>query len=289
MTKTKVLTVGATGMLGRAVVVEAERRGFLSVGLARSKADINLDIRDLRLLVGLLENVKPDVVINAAAVTSLTDCERDPGYAYEINARPVSGLAKYCDETGTRFVHVSTDHFYRGDGKASHAESAPIKLLNEYARTKFAAEAFATTNPKALILRTCIIGLRRTGTSPTLVEWAIDALQSRKPMRLFRDAYHSPITVKDFAVGMFDLLDADAGGVINLAGRDVVSKASLIEHLGMELGIVPDWVEYGSLGEMDSIRGDSLGLDVTLAESLLKRRLPTLPETARSVISEARA
>lgn len=282
----KVLVAGATGMLGQALLAEAAARGLEAVGLARRSADFEVDVADDEALRRTLQQVRPQLIVNAVAVVSLDACERDPGHAYLVNARPAACFAEYCHESGARLLQVSTDHYYSGDGRARHDETAPLRLLNEYARTKYAGERFALSLADSLVLRTNIVGFRGTPGRPTLVEWAIDALRERKPLRLFTNMFHSPIAVRDFAAAAFDLQGCSAKGLINLSGRDVVSKAEFIRALAQGIGVDPDWAETGEVGELAVRRADSLGLDVGLAESLLQRPLPGLEATIARLVAE---
>ena len=93
-----VLIVGATGMLGRALVVESKKIGLETIGLSRQGSDIDLDIVDSREFEKVLRTLKPKVVINASARTSVDDCEMKPEYAYMVNSRPVAVLPKMSEE-----------------------------------------------------------------------------------------------------------------------------------------------------------------------------------------------
>lgn len=273
-------------MLGRALVAEGLARGMDVVGLARQQAELCVDISNPLALINATRRVSPDIIINAAATVSLDQCEADVGRAYAVNARPAALLAEESARCGFRLIQVSTDHYYCDDGRTRHTEGSPIRLINEYARTKFAAEGFALTAPSALVIRTNIVGFRWRNNTPAFVEWVIAAIENRRPITLFADYYHSPIYVRDFAVGLFDLIELDATGVVNLAGHEVVSKAEFIEAIACALGIELDWAERGSVNSLNVIRATSLGLDVSLAESLLGRLLPSVEATVRQLILE---
>ncbi len=137
-----------------------------------------------------LDNACADLVVNAAAMTAIDECERDPGLAYAVNARAVAVMSAHCRSSGAAFVHVSTDHFFSGDRDRRHDEHAPVRLVNEYARTKFAGEAFARTYPDALVLRTNVTGLRDWMGRPTFAEWVFDALRRRAPLVPVRRFLH---------------------------------------------------------------------------------------------------
>jgi len=281
-----ILLFGATGMLGQAIAAEAGRRGRRVIGVSRQGADRQADLSRLDALAGLLEGIAPDLVVNAAAITALDECEHDPGMAYEVNARAVAVMADCCASQAVPFVHVSTDHFFTGDGDRLHGETAPVTLVNEYARTKFAAEAFARLAPGALVLRTNVTGMRGWRGRPTFAEWAFDALLRRTPLRLFEDFYTSTIDTRSFARALFDLVELGASGTFNLASRTVASKRSFVQVLARVLCVTLDWDEPASVGELGIRRAESLGLDVANAERLLGYALPDTIQVCRNLVSQ---
>jgi dTDP-4-dehydrorhamnose reductase len=269
-----VAIVGATGMLGQAMCREAGRRGYPVATVARRGADHLVDATQSTALRAALDAIQPAFVINAAAQTNLEACEQDPGAAYAINAGLVATLADYCGSNGIKLIHVSTDHFFTGDTDRLHDEQAPVRLVNEYARTKYAGEVFAATCANSLILRTNLVGFRGW-TRPTFVEWAIAALRSAEPVTLFDDFFTSSLDADCFAVVTFDLLARCACGTLNVAARNAVSKAAFVTMLAQRLGLGTTHCRIGSVREMSGTRrAESLGLDVGRAEALLGYTLP---------------
>jgi sialic acid synthase SpsE/dTDP-4-dehydrorhamnose reductase len=204
-----ILLFGATGMLGRAIATEAARRDLPVVGASRHGPDRVIDLAATHLVRALIESVRPNLVINAAAITSLDACERDPCLANAVNARAVEIMSEYCRAADIALVHVSTDHFFTGDRDRPHCEGAPVTLVNAYARAKFAAEGFAALSPRALVVRTNVTGLRGS-SAPTFAEWALDALERRAPLRLFDDFFASTIDAPSLARALFDLVGGRA-------------------------------------------------------------------------------
>ena len=179
-----ILLFGATGMLGQAIGAEATRRGSRVIGASRHGPDIAVDLTKAASVRRALDDACADLVVNAAAMTVIDECESDPGLAYAVNARAVAVMSAHCRSSGAAFIHVSTDHFFSGDRDRRHDEHAPVRLVNEYARTKFAGEAFARTYPDSLVLRTNVTGLRDWMGRPTFAEWIFDALRLRSPLVL---------------------------------------------------------------------------------------------------------
>ena len=286
---TRVLILGSTGMLGRALSTEGRRRNNSVVGMARSGADINGDIADSDRLTTALAASRPDIVINSAAMTSVDGCEHNPGHAYLVNARAAGVLAEAAGKLGAYLVQISTDHYFTGDGERMHDEAEPVRLLNEYARTKYAGEQFTLINPGALVVRTNVVGFRRHPANPTFVEWVIRSLQQQSPMTLFDDYYVSSIDVGHLSSALFDLLPSRPSGVLNVAACRVSSKRAFVEALANRLDLPTGHCRSGSVRSMPgTLRAESLGLDVSKAEQLLGRALPDLQGVVDRLIQEYR-
>lgn len=287
---TGVLILGASGMLGQALMRACRQRGLNAVGIARRAhplVDLTLDSLDDTALRQAITQTRPNVVINAAALVNLAACDADPGAAYRINARLPAMLASLSREYGFHLVQISTDHFFAGDGAALHDETAPVQLLNEYARGKYAGEAFALTAPGAWVLRTNLVGFRDDPVQATFVEWALDGLTRRQPMILFSDYFTSSIAVRLFADLLLDALPQRPSGLLNLASRAAVSKQGFIEALAQAAGLDTDACSIGSVADLlGARRANSLGLDVRRAEALLGRAMPSLSDTIAALLSE---
>lgn len=283
----KVLVIGSTGLLGQAVSAEVRSRGWPLVTAARSGADRTLDIAQSGALDDCLEEVRPDLVFNCAALTDFIQCEQDPGLAYRINARPLALIAAWSQRTGKRVVHVSTDHFFVTGGARTHDEDDRVELVNEYARSKYAAEAFALTAPRALVFRTSIVGIRGWERA-TLAEWAIRSVLDNAPVGLFTDAYTSSIDVGGFARAAIDIALGPAAGLFNLAAGEVYSKARFVQETAAQMGRRLDKATLVPLTADRPRRAGSLGLDVRKAQALLHYPLPGLPAVVKAVLDEHR-
>lgn len=285
-----IAVLGSTGLLGQAVMRSAARRGLRATGMARRRAPVSVDATNAADLRRALDLISPDVVINAAADVNLDSCERDPGAAYLVNAGVVATLADYCGVNGTWLCHVSTDHYFTGDADRLHAEHEPVRLLNEYARTKYAGEALALTSTTSLVVRTNIVGFRAWSAQPTFVEWAIAALRSGDPITLFGDFYTSSIDVLAFSEILFDLLERGASGVLNVAARTASSKAQFVVALARQLELPVAQCRIGSVRALKGTRrAESLGLDVALAERTLGYALPDAESVIQSLAEQYRS
>ena len=127
----KYIVIGGTGLLGKALTKTINENNDMCITLARNNADFCIDIQDDMEIQKLIEEQKPDIVINACAIVNHKICDENPALAYETNARPSAILANLADVNNFKYVYISTDGYFHGDKKARHSETANVILLNE--------------------------------------------------------------------------------------------------------------------------------------------------------------
>jgi dTDP-4-dehydrorhamnose reductase len=272
-------------MVGQALMAEASGRFKVVTGAARHGSDQSVDMSDEAALRHTLCQVRPDLVVNAAALTAFDTCERDPALADLLNGYSVAVLAKYCTETEARLVQISTDHFYTGDGDALHDEEAPVQLLNEYGRSKHAGEQNALAGSNSLVVRTNVTGWRHWPNRPTFLEWAVGRLKSGDKITAFGDYFTSTMDSGTLARAVFDLSQAGHCGLFNIACREVSSKADFISGLAAHLGLGDGGIEIGSVQSLTTKRAESCGLAVGKAERALGYHLPDRAQVVEALLA----
>ena len=280
------LVIGATGMLGQSLMKEADRAAIKCIGAARKNSDIILDVMNEESIAKAFKKINPEVVINTAAVTSIQNCDNDVRLAWMVNTRAVQLLTEACFKTNCKLVQISTDQYYCGDGDKKHQESVKISLVNEYARSKYAGEIIAASYHDSLIIRTNITGFRGWKNQPTFIEWLFGMAESGESLMAFDDYYTSTIDVHNFSIALYEMINLNVVGTYNLASSEVSSKKQFIEKLYHKMNLTLDSVQPSSIKELKPRRADSVGLDVTRAEKLLKRKLPNLNEVIDSLLME---
>lgn len=188
-----------------------------------------------------LEGCQADVVIHAAALTNVDQCEVEPDLARQINTDMAGNVAQACARTGVRMVLMSTDHLFDGRQPLLD-EEAPPAPVNVYAHTKAAAETLARKHlPDALILRTNFFGWGPSYRM-SFSDMVIRKLRANQPVSLFTDAFVTPILVSEVAQGCLDLLKQGESGVFNLVGDTRLSKHAfgmiLAETFDLPLGLI---------------------------------------------------
>lgn len=276
------LIVGVTGMAGQAFYATLRCLGYRVVGLSRKGSDIALDLNLAHdKLAEVISTLKPDLIINCAALVSISYCDQHPEEAELINSIVPGVLALAASKNRARFIHISTDHYYIGKGDVLHSEQDQVTLPNRYAETKYIGEINALKNEEALVVRTNITGYRNRPESPTFIEWLTDSIIKKKPMTLFEDFFTS--TIDTFSLSRLCMLPGlqKESGIYNIASSCSLSKKDFALLYAKELGVDIHWAETGSVAKMSEKRANSLGLNCQKFEAATGARVPSPMDVVR--------
>jgi dTDP-4-dehydrorhamnose reductase len=213
----RALVFGGTGMLGRAVVEEARRRGHAAHGLSRQQADVT----DLERLLYWAEAFRPDLLVNCAAFTRVDDCEQHRERAFEVNGRAVANVVRSAESAGARLLHVSTDYVFDGRASEPYREDAETAPQSVYGESKLLGERRALAYPEALVVRVSwLFGPGGANFARTLLG-LID--RGQNPLQVVDDQIGCPTYTPFVAGALWDLAPLGLTGVIHYRNREPVS------------------------------------------------------------------
>ena len=252
-TPTRLLVLGATGMLGNAVLrLFADSPGYAVTGSARSAAGVALLREDLRAkvhvgldvveqpdaLARLFDTLRPHAVINCVGLVKQLAAADDPLAAMPINAQLPHRLSRLCASVGARLVHISTDCVFAGT-RGNYRESDAPDAADLYGRSKLLGEVVDA--PHAVTLRTSIIGHELAGAHG-LLGWFLAQSGSTKG---YRRAVFSGLPTVELACVIRDhvLPDPLLHGLYHVSAA-AIDKLSLLRLVAAQYGhaieIVPD-------------------------------------------------
>ena len=186
----KLLLLGKSGQVGWELQRSLAPLGEL-VALDRQVTDgFCGDISDLSALAQVIEAVRPDVIINAAAHTAVDKAQAEPELALRLNAEAPEVMAQAAKRLGALLVHYSTDYVFDGSGSTPRSESAETAPLSVYGRTKLEGEArIIASGCRHLIFRTSWVYAARGGNfAKTMLRLA----QEREKLSVINDQWGAP-------------------------------------------------------------------------------------------------
>lgn len=186
----KILLFGRNGQVGWELQRSLAPLGEV-VALDRAGAEgLAGDLSDPAAVARTVLQVRPDIVVNAAAYTAVDKAESDAELARTVNAQAPGAIARAAQEVGAGLVHFSTDYVFDGSGSRPWKESDPTGPLGVYGRTKLEGEQrIAEALPRHLILRTSwVYGARGGNFAKTMLRLA----REREELKVVDDQVGAP-------------------------------------------------------------------------------------------------
>lgn len=189
-----------------------------------------LDIGDAEIVQAALEAVRPDVVINPAAMTNVDACQERRAAAWAANAAGPRHLADACVALGASLLHVSTDYVFPGEeaNPGPYLEDAEPRTVNYYGETKLAGERAVAEvcagHVPWLVARTALVYGEVAGGRTNFVRWLASELRAGKRVRVVGDQINTPTLADDLATALLMLAERGTEGIVHLAGPDLLSR-----------------------------------------------------------------
>jgi len=201
----RILIVGGSGQLGLEL-----QRSFAGtnpmVAVDRETMDLSVPDR-IRAMVA---EVKPDVILNAAAYTAVDRAESEPEIAAAVNARAPRILAEEASKIGALLVHYSTDYVFDGTKRGPWTEEDEPNPLSAYGATKLTGEeAIREVGGRYLIFRTSwVYGPHGKNFLLTMLKLG----RERDQLRVVDDQSGAPTTSLELARATRTIVDGALAG-----------------------------------------------------------------------------
>ena len=215
--RSRILLIGNKGQVGQELEETLTSLGEV-IGINRQ----HLDLNQVTLIPQFIENVKPNIIVNATAYTAVDRAESEPETAYNINAVAPRMMAEAAQKLGALILHISTDYVFDGKKNTPYTEENITNPLGIYGRSKLAGEEnIQQICDRHLILRTAwVYGVY--GKS-NFVKTMLRLGSERPTIRVVCDQVGSPTWARDIADAITQLLAVDVTGIYNFTDSGVAS------------------------------------------------------------------
>jgi dTDP-4-dehydrorhamnose reductase len=204
----KVLILGATGLLGKDLM--REWQGDTVTGFGSRDADI----RNAEQVVSVIQDLRPEWVVLAAAYTNVDDCETNQELALSVNREGAVNVASAAKKTGARLVFVSSDYVFDGKNRSPYEVDDERNPQSVYGRSKAEAEVrLLDTLPDCCIARTSwLFGTGGKCFPDTILRVA----ETRPTIDVVDDQRGCPTYTADLARGIIALCRKNASGIVHV-------------------------------------------------------------------------
>ena len=266
---------GANGLIGNYLVQTAPRLAPRWRVRALTRGDF--DLLDFASIRREFQQDKPQLVIHCAAITVVSEAQKNPVLARRVNVEVTKLLAELAAEIP--FVFFSTDLVFDGR-KGNYIETDALNPLHIYGETKLAAEENVLKNSRHLVVRTSLNG----GVSPSGNRAFNEQLrrslqQAGSGMKLFTDEFRCPIPAVETARAVWELAQKNCTGIYHVAGAEKLSRWQIGELLVKRWPEVTAKIESGSAKDFPGPpRALDTSLDISKVQKVLSAPLPGLGE-----------
>ncbi len=230
------------------VLITGSDRGQLRWELQRTTpADVTahmpeprLDITDREAVLACVADIKPDVIINAAAYTAVDNAETDAELAHNVNAKGVEHIANAALEHNAHVVHVSTDFVFGSSNAKPFPVDAPVAPVSVYGESKLAGEqALARILPKqSSVVRTAWV---YSSHGNNFVKTMLRLMAERGEVGVIADQLGTPTWANSLAEALWQAARLRTVGTMHWTGAGAASWydfAQAIMEEGVALGLL---------------------------------------------------
>ncbi|NET57410.1 MAG: dTDP-4-dehydrorhamnose reductase [Symploca sp. SIO2E6] len=196
----QILLTGITGQLGHQL-----QQTLASLGKVNGFSHETLDLTQPDKIRQVIQEVKPDFIVNAAAYTAVDKAETEAELANSINGIAPTIMAEEAQQLGATLMHVSTDYVFNGQKNTPYLEEDTPNPVNSYGHSKLLGEEGIQKNSdRYLILRTAwVYGTHGRGN---FVKTMLRLGAEREELRVVVDQVGIPSWTGDIAQAMLELL-----------------------------------------------------------------------------------
>ena len=261
----KILLTGKDGQVGFAL-----HKKLVSVGevIATNRNELNLENPDA--ISALIEKIKPDIIINAAAYTDVDKAETEIELAHKVNTEAPKVLAEKASQLDIPIIHFSTDYVFDGLKNEPYVETDQANPHSVYGETKWKGEEAVRNHKKHIILRVSWVF---SSHGQNFLKTILKLIQEKSSLNIVSDQKGTPTSA-----------DAIAGVTYKIV-KTILNKTSF-EYFGtyhVSLEGETDWYQYACFITDEAIR---LGLKTTMtSQDVIAISSDTYPTKAERPIN----
>ena len=247
--KKKMLVIGGTSLLGYKLLSNAnnfELYASYNKNLINLKniETLKIDITNEKNCEEIL-NLKPDIIINTAAITNVDYCEKYEKNAFDVNVTGTKNIAKIAEKLGSKLIHISTDAVFSGSKKFYVEEDKP-NPISVYGKTKLESEKIISKVNDSVILRPSVLFgwipfeyIKTKDESRKTMNfglWVIDQLYKNNKISIVNDQINTPTLADNLAENIIEIIKTDLTGIFHLSGLSCISRLDFSKKIAKTFG-----------------------------------------------------
>lgn len=284
----EIVITGSNGLLGQKLVnlfsvlndfeVTAISRGVNRNETAKEYTYYNIDITDHQELINLFDDIKPNYIINCAAMTNVDQCEKEQDKCNAINVEALRIIVRSVKKHNCHLIHISTDFIFDGVNGPYTEEDDP-NPINYYGLSKLKGEELIKQSQiNYTILRTILVyGLVDNMSKNNIVSWIKNAVENKQTISIVNDQFRMPTLVDDLADACLLAIQNKSYGVFNVSSCELLSIHEVALEVANAFNLDTSYIKSISTSQLSqpANRPPRTGFDLEKSKKFLK--LPIAP------------
>lgn len=221
----KILVTGYNGQLGYDVVKRGEKQGLEMQGIGIE----DLDITNEAAVYEFVDNVKPDAIIHCAAYTAVDKSEDDKELCWNVNVEGTKYLATAAKKLNAKFVYISTDYVFDGEGTHTFVETDAPNPVGYYGLTKYEGEKVVRNliDNNFIVRISWVFGINGNNFIKTMLRLG----ETRNELNVVGDQIGSPTYTYDLARLLIDMVVTEKYGTYHATNEGFCSWAEFAQEI----------------------------------------------------------
>lgn len=221
----KIMVTGANGQLGLELVKQLSNSSHDLFAFTKTE----LDITDIESVLTVCNDIRPDIIINAAAYTNVDGAETNEELAFQVNAVGQRNLTVAAEKVGAKICYISTDYVFNGEAISPYNEYMNVDPLGVYGQSKYAGEFLTQTlHTKYFIVRTAWV---YGEYGPNFVKTMLKLAEEKSVLGVVHDQVGSPTYTVDLAEFLIELVQTEKYGIYHCTNSGICSWYEFAEEI----------------------------------------------------------
>jgi len=221
----KILVTGYSGQLGYDVVHQGLKLGLKMVGVCSK----DFDITHKDEVTTYVKKIKPDAIIHCAAYTAVDKAEDEKNLCWNVNVNGTEYLAQIAKEVNAKFMYISTDYVFNGEGSTPFLETDEAMPIGYYGITKYEGEKIIKNllEDWFIVRISWVFGVNGNNFVKTMLRLS----ESRNELNVVGDQFGSPTYTVDLASLLLNMIQGDKFGIYHTSNEGFCNWADFAEEI----------------------------------------------------------
>ena len=287
----KILITGSNGLLGRSLRRSLLEHNFfvIATGIGpdrfpqHSHVYEEMDVTSLKVCSDVINRHQPDVIINAAALTNVDECEQKKDLCFSVNTKSLWNYIPFIKEYKIHLIHISTDFVFSGE-KGQYHEYDNCSPKNLYGLSKLESETIVMQQSfNSTVIRTSLVYGDDEGC-PNFFTWVKSSLDKKIELQIVSDQYRTPTFVSDLIQGVLNVIKMKKYGLYHISSGEVLSIYEIVCNIAECCGFNPTLIKKINSGRLNQIA--QRPIDSTLSIEKAIKELDFCPTTLNNALKK---